>query len=79
MVYTETGIQKNFSERWNCSLFWPICKNNVDSKAAKWTAADAVPSGNAKQAQHESIINKADAQSLMRMNNCIGEDDKRLW
>lgn len=50
MVYIETDIKKSFSERWNCSLFWWICKNNADSKAAKWTAADAVPNGNTKQA-----------------------------
>ena len=58
-------------------MFWRICKNNVDPKAAKWTAADAVPNGNTKQAQHESIINKADAQSLMRMNDGMGGNGKR--
>lgn len=34
---------KSFSERWNCSLFWRICKDNADSKAATWAAAEAVP------------------------------------
>lgn len=50
----------------------------MDSKTAKWTAADAVPSRNTKQAEHKSIINKADAQSLMSMNNCIGKMVKEV-